>query len=65
MSGYVLEYILEDEQVFYKEKCGGDPILGETVLCQEAKEYYNFVFTCCIISSVRAFFLKLTHFLTL
>ena len=36
----------------YKEKCGGDPILGETILCQEAKEYYNLIFTCCIISSV-------------
>ena len=36
----------------YKEKCGGDPVLGETILCQEAKEYYNLIFTCCIISSV-------------
>ena len=48
----ILQYLLEDEQIFYKEKCGGEPVLGETVLCQEAKEYYNLVFTCCIISSV-------------
>ena len=51
------EYVLEDEQIFFKEKCGGDPIQGETVLCQEAKEYYNFVFTCCLVTAVSVFML--------
>ena len=55
------EYILEDEQIFYKEKCGGDPVPGETILCQEAKEYYNFVFTCCVISSVSLFYWKVRN----
>ena len=48
----IIEYIFETEKIFYKEKCGDDPITDETVLCQEAREYYNFIFTCCIISAV-------------
>ena len=51
----ILEYIFEDEKIFYAEKCDSNAKADnntEVELCQEAKEYYNFIFTCCVISSV-------------
>ena len=40
-----------EEKILYKEKCGDGPITPDTELCQNAMEYYNFIFTCCIISA--------------
>ena len=49
----ILEYIFEDEKIFYAEMCDSKAEINDsTELCQEAKEYYNFIFTCCVISSV-------------
>ena len=48
-----LQFIFMDELILHKEKCQVNDvnINGTLVLCEEALAYYNFIFSCCIISS--------------
>ena len=48
-----LQFIFMDELIQHKEKykVNDVKINGTRVLCEEALTYYNFIFTCCIISS--------------
>ena len=47
-----IQYVFEDEFIFYKEKCGNEESFDTKVLCEAAKQQYNTVFTSAIVGNV-------------
>ena len=46
-----LEYIWKEELIFFNEKCTAQDDPNE--LCEDAVTFYNTIFTCTVISTVR------------